>query len=246
MDAPDSAQGLEEITGEHHAQNRSGEVDPDRLERSGVESRAKGARGVHGHAGNRGFEGDVEGDEGSGEVGGVAVEAGMVGDGKDGEHQESGDGEFGEEGGDIAGGSGLGDDIVDSGVRQRGSEEESGEKDAGGRADEMREDVARGVVGFDFSEEEEVPGDGGVHVGAGPLAEGGKNEADRGKAHGDAGEGAAEEGIGKGGHGGGIGVMEEDAERAGRDHEEAEGGGFDEVFGPVEAGRDRGFRHSGS
>jgi hypothetical protein len=71
-----------------HAEERRGEVDPERRPHLGVHGRAHGASGVHAHSRQGRLEDDVARDERTRAQPGEPVEAGPVGDGQDHDHEK--------------------------------------------------------------------------------------------------------------------------------------------------------------
>jgi hypothetical protein len=114
-------------------------------------------------------------------------------------------------------------------VSERGSEDDAGEEHPGKAAEELEDDVAHRVDGFDLAEDGERERNGGVHVRAGEAAPRGGDEQNRGGAHGQADEGAADERVRDAARHGGCGVLQDRHPRARGEHEESEEGGLDQV-----------------
>ena len=86
-----------QFRGEQHAEWRRDEIEPDVAPGLCRKSRGGGARRIHAHARERRFEGDVEGDERTGEDSGVAIECAVIGGDEHGQHQSERDRQLGAE-----------------------------------------------------------------------------------------------------------------------------------------------------
>src|SRR5215470_9943943 len=86
-----SANGQVQLGGGEHAQERRGEVDPERRPDVSVYRRAHGSGGIHAHSGEGRLEDDKTRDEHARAQPSKAIEARVVGDGEDHGHQHERD-----------------------------------------------------------------------------------------------------------------------------------------------------------